>query len=668
MKKYQSLGTRIMRGISIPVVTIFIIAAVLILMLVKNSVDEMSETELTVKSQAASYQVSEFFSKYLSEVEQISVNRVYENMIVATDKGERFEDMPEYEMVKSNLIKAAKTDEENILAVWVAGFEGSQVIQSDGFISEDGWDVTSRPWYKVKETGKVFLTSPYADVSTGATIITAAAPIVDEETGTIVGAAGIDISLQQLGTIMSQYKLGNTGKFLLTDAENTIIYYEDDSLLGKNVSELHLSDNMNGAIEKNENAFHKYTKGEETYYGYVSSVGDISWNVSSMMPSAEYNSTLKELAVFVLLLFLVGIVVVIVVVKMISSSVVKPLKRLTKTAQQIAEGNLDVSVEVSSNDEIGRLGAAITDTVVRLKEYIRYIDEIAIVLGKIAEGNLKFELKEQYSGEFLILKTGLLQIQEKLTSTIIHMGEIAGQVEEGANQISQVASSLAASSGEQAESAEKLSRIVEQVNDLAEKTEENANVAKDSTMSAADSLKSGNSKLEDLTSTIELIHESSQKISGIMTIIDEISSQTNLLSLNASIEAARAGEAGKGFAVVADEVGTLAKQTADSAKETRELIVTVLQEIQEGTRMAEETSESMKEVIQKAGESTDGMERISIAVQEETTAIESLKQETHHITTAVESNMAISEESVASSEELAAQATVLRKLVSEFNI
>lgn len=666
--RYQSLGTRIMRGISIPVVVIFIIAASLILMIVRTSVNKMSETELTVKSQAASYQVSEFFSKYLSEVEQISVNRTYENMVAATAQGERFEDMPEFEFVNSNLVKSAKTDEENILSVWVAGFAGSQVMQSDGYISDVGWDVTSRPWYKVKETGEVFLTSPYEDVSTGGMIITAAAPLIDESTGEIIGATGIDIALQQLGTIMSKYTLGDTGEFLLTDAEHNIIYHADESFIGKNVTELNFSDNMTKSIENNDNTFQKYTKDDNTYYGYVSSVGDIRWNVSSMMPSEEYNQTLRELAIFIILLFMIGLAIVIVILRLISLSVVKPLKGLTITAQKIADGNLDVSVEVRTNDEIGRLGNAITNTVIRLKEYIRYIDEISNVLGKIAEGNLKFELSEEYSGDFSVLKTGLLQIQEKLTSTIVNMNQIAGQVEEGAKQISQVASSLAASSGEQAESVEILNQIVNQVNELAEKTKRDADAAKSSESSAAESLENGNVKMRDLTATIELINESSQRVSGIMTIIDDISSQTNLLSLNASIEAARAGEAGKGFAVVADEVGTLAQQTADSSKETRELIVYVLQEISRGSRMAEETSQSMMEVMQKAGQSAEGMDQISIAVQEETDAIAKLKLETGQITSAVESNMAVSEESVASSEELAAQATVLRKLVNEFKI
>lgn len=665
---FQSIAVRIMRGISVPVVLVFMIAAVVILLVVRSVVNEMSETELTIKSESASYQVDAFFFTYLSEIEQIASNRIYEEFIEEAKAGSRMEKMPEFKMVISNLKKSAKTDSENILAVWIAGFSNSQMIQSDDFVTEDGWDVTSRPWYKVKEIGTVFLTSPYKDASTGKQIITAAAPVFDEESGEIIGAAGIDIAMDQIAAIMSKYKLGKSGGFLLTDADGMVIFYKDDSLEGKNISEIGLSENIVNSITGNKNVVARYQLNGKTNYGYVSNVGNLNWNVTSMLPQQEYNSSLIKLAVIIILLFAAGIVIVVFMVKTISASVVKPLKVLTAASREIADGNLDVAVEVASKDEIGVLGSAITDTVNRLKQYIVYIEEISKVLGKIADGNLKFELQEEYSGEFAVLKTGLLQIQQKLTGTLKNMNQIAEQVEEGAKQISQVAASLAESSGEQTDSVENLNRTVELVNQMAEETQENAEQARGSVETAGKYLEQGNEKMKELTDTIRQISDSSQKISGIMAIIDEISSQTNLLSLNASIEAARAGEAGKGFAVVANEVGSLAQQTADSSKETRELILTVLEEIRQGEKAAEEASRMMLEVLERAKESTSSMEEITQAVKHETKAIGTLKKESEQITGAVESNMSISEESVASSEELAGQATVLRELVEEFKI
>ncbi|MEG1946049.1 MAG: methyl-accepting chemotaxis protein [Lachnospiraceae bacterium] len=666
-KGFQSLRSKIMRGISIPVVLVFLIAGTLILWMAKTSVNKMSETELTVKSQAASYQVSEFFTTYLSEVEQIAANRTYEKFLLNAGNT-RMENMPECDAILESLVKSAQTDTENILAVWVSGFKNSQAMQSDGFITEDGWDVTRRPWYIVKETKEVFLTSPYEDASTGKLIITAAAPIIDEKTGEAIGASGIDITLEQLNKIMSKYTLGKKGSFLLADADSQIIYNKEESLQGKKVDEIGLSKNVIDAITKDKNEFMKYTRDNVANYGYVTNIENINWSVTSMLPATEYNATLIQLAVFIVVLFLVGIFIVVFMVRGIASAVVKPLKVLTGTAQEIAKGNLEIEVEVTSNDEIGKLGSAITDTVSRLKEYIKYIDEISKVLGKIAEGDLTFQLKEAYAGEFAVLKTGLLQIQQRLADTLKNMNQIAVQVEEGAKQISQVATALAESSGEQTESVEKLNQTVEQVNQMAGDTQENAQSAKLSVQNAGDALELGNGKMKELTDTIQQISESSQKISGIMAIIDEISDQTNLLSLNASIEAARAGEAGKGFAVVANEVGALAKQTAESSQKTRELITNVQDQIKQGEQVAQKASEMMLEVLKHAKTSRDSMEEITEAVKNETDAIGVLKKETEQITGAVESNMAVSEESVASSEELAVQATILRELVKGFKI
>lgn len=667
-KSFHSLASRIIRDISIPLILIFAIAAALILIMVRTSINQLSETELTTKSQSASYQVEQFFSNYLSEAEQIAANSLYEDIIKEAGANKRLEDMESFDKVFYNLQRAAKTDEENILSVWIASVVNSQIAQSDGFLSEEGWDVTARPWHTVTKTGSVFLTPPYEDVSTGQMIITASAPITDEITNEIIGVAGIDITIKQISNIMSKYTLGENGKFLLSDSDGTIIYFDDDSLLGKLVSEIGLSDNIVNNITSNNNIFTKYTLNNETNYGYVSNVGNLNWNVTSMLPQKEYNSTLTKLGTFVVALFLIGIIIIVFIVRMIAASVIKPLKTLTNTAQEIADGNLDIAVNISSNDEIGLLGNAIMNTVVRLKEYIRYIEEISDVLSMIADGNLTFELKEEYAGEFALLKTGLVQTQQKLTYILQDINHIAEQVEESANQISQVASSLAQSSGEQNDSVENLSKTVGLVNQMTDETQKNAKDAGNSVKLAGDFLEQGNKKMQELADTINMISENSQKISGIMAIIDEISEQTNLLSLNASIEAARAGEAGRGFAVVANEVGTLAQQTADSSKETRELIVHVLEQIKQSTQVAEDTSKMMMDIMEHAKESTHSMDIITSAVDKETQAMAVLKKESAQIAEAVENNMAISEESVASSQELASQATVLRNLVKQFKI
>lgn len=668
-KKTGSLAFKITRGVAAPILIIFLLAGILILNTVSNSVKNLSKKELTLTSQAAAYQISEFFTGYLAEVEQIAANKMYEDILLKAGKGERLEKFQEeYEEVSRALTKAANTDRETILSVWIAGFASSQAVLSNDYTTEEGWDVTARPWYMVKETKKNLLTEPYTDSSTGEMVVTVAAPVFKEETGEVIGAAGIDIEITQLSNIMSNYNIGDGIKFLLSDSAGNVIYYPDSSLIRKKISEIGFSDNIVQNITNNTAEYTEYTFQNKKHCGYVSAVGETNWNVTSLMLSKDFNRTFYITACIIILVFLIGIILISIIVRRISASVVKPLKELTGTSKEIAAGNLDVEVKVRTNDEIGELAVAITETVLRLKEYIKYIDEIGRVLDVIADGNLRFKLEYEYAGEFSRLKSGVLNIQQKYTDTLSNINRVAEQVSEGAGQIAQVASSIAAASNGQSDSVGKLSDSIHKVGELTQNNEVNARHANASAQTASQYLLEGNSKIKELTKDMEHIHELSKQINVIMETINDIASQTNLLALNASIEAARAGEAGKGFAVVANEVGALANQSTASSKETAVLTGTILNSIEDGTAMAAETSKAMNEVLESAKDSSELISGISKSIIAETEAIRQLQEEIDMIMSEVENNTAASEESVAASEELAAQAAFLKKLVGEFHI
>lgn len=664
----KKLAIKIMSNISIPAIIIFIIAGCLVLFTVNQSIKKSTETELTIKSQSVSAEVKEFFTKYLAISSQLAANYTMENLVEETKKGETFSGKEGFEDVKKSLEKSAALDKENISAVWLAGFESSQIIQSDGYITPEGWDITQRPWYKILDTKETLLTAPYQDESSKELVVTVVAPVICIDDGEVIGAIGIDILLERVKTIVASYNLGETGKFLVIDSEKKVIYYEDSSIIQKNISDIGLSTNIVESIQNNQEKLLNYTYNGNKYYGYVSIMDNINWNVVSMLSSKEYNQTFYSVLFLIFSVFIVGIVAIIIIVGIVSATIVKPLKKLTMAAEQIADGNLDVIVEIKTEDEIGELGKAMTHTVSRLKEYIGYINEIDTVLNQIADGNLKFQLTYDYIGEFEKVKLAILNIQKKLTYIISNINEVSNQVSEKAEGIAIVAQSLADASTEQTSSVEKLYKSMNEVTDLTISNTKNAKVVESKAKDAEEFLQEGNNKLLNLTDTIMNINQTSEKIKKIVVTINDIAEQTNLLSLNASIEAARAGEAGKGFAVVANEVGTLANQSTDASKETEQLIYIILNLIQEGTIMAETTSTTMTEVLENEQEVSQLIRNISVAANEQDSAIQILKGEIEQIMSVVQNNTATSEESVAASEELASQADKLKELVKGFNI
>lgn len=167
---------------------------------------------------------------------------------------------------------------------------------------------------------------------------------------------------------------------------------------------------------------------------------------------------------------------------------------------------------------------------------------------------------------------------------------------------------------------------------------------------------------------MQRISESSMKIENIISELEDIASQTNLLSLNASIEAARAGEAGKGFAVVADQIRKLAEQSAASAVSTRELIEGSIHDVEDGNKAVALVSETLDEVIKGINAIADTSKSLSENSQSQATAMEQAEQGVNQISEVVQSNSAMAQETSATSEELSAQAETLDNLVKQFKL
>ncbi len=663
----KRIADEILHQIGGSVILVFLLIAAVAICMVGWLSLSSKKTELTEESNAAANQLTGFLEQYTKSVGQLAANPEIKDVMIETKAGDDIRKAQKMDTVMENLVSIANTDTENLLAVWISDLDASVLTQSDGFTSEEGWDITGRGWYGCIETKQTVLTEPYVDSSTGKMILSAAAPVLDEN-GNVLGAVGMDISLDHMTNIMSGYKIGRKGYMLLLSENGIFLYHPQNDMIQKNIRDVNISENTIEAVESGKNEFLKYKSDGTTKYGFLQHAGDTGYIVLSSMPSSEYYATLIAMVLGLLLIFAAGIVLIAFSIRKSSASLTKPIMDLNQTAQQLAAGDLDVNLKVTSQDEIGELGESIQKTVARLKEYIVYIDETSEVLAQVADGNLNISLKNDYVGEFQKIKTALLNISDSMNQVMLGINESSQHVSVGASELASASQILAEGAEQQAASIEQLTATTATVAEQVDNSRKEAEASAKATEQAAAIIEENQEKMKQMMEAMDKIQETSQQVVGIIQTIEDIASQTNLLSLNASIEAARAGEAGKGFAVVADEIGKLALESSEAANTTKELIGISMEEISKGNTIAGSAMESLKESVLAIG-NVNKMIKVTAenaAVQAEN--MNQLRMGIEEIAHGIQDNSAASQETSATSEELASQAEMLNQMVQKFEL
>ncbi len=664
----KRIADEILRQIGGSVILVFLLIAAVAICMVGWLSISAKKTELTQESNATANQLTGFLEQYTKSVEQLAANPEIKQVMRETKAGGNISQAAHKDTVLNNLANIAATDSENVMAVWISDLDASSFLQSDGLTNEEGWDITGRSWYSCIETEKTILTEPYVDSTNGKMVLSAAAPVYDEVTGDILGAVGMDITLDQMTRIMSEYKIGRKGYLLLLSGDGMIVYHPQNDIIQKNIRDINISKNVVNAVESAKNEFLKYKTDGVTKYGYLQHAGDTGYMVLSSLPSSEYYATLLAMVLGLLLIFAAGIALIAFSIRKSSASLTKPIMDLNQTAQKLAAGDLDVNLQVTSQDEIGELGESIQKTVSRLKEYIVYIDETAEVLAQVADGNLNISLKNDYVGEFQKIKTALLNISDSMNQVMLGINESSQHVSVGASELASASQILAEGAEQQAASIEQLTATTATVAEQVDNSRKEAEASAKATEQAAAIIEENQEKMKQMMNAMDKIQETSQQVVGIIQTIEDIASQTNLLSLNASIEAARAGEAGKGFAVVADEIGKLALESSEAANNTKELIEISMEEIRKGNDIAGSAMESLKE-------SVSAIDHVNQMIQEtaENAAVQAenmnqLRMGIEEMAHGIQDNSAASQETSATSEELATQAEMLNQMVQKFEL
>ena len=355
--------------------------------------------------------------------------------------------------------------------------------------------------------------------------------------------------------------------------------------------------------------------------------------------------------------------------RIITNSITEPVEQIEAAVASLRKGELS-NVEMltyESEDEFG-------DTIRNLKEAMGiladYVREISVEVKAIAQGDLTRNGDDitDFLGDFSELKTSLLYILKRFNSTLTEISNLAEQVSSNSSEVENASKSLADGATEQAGVIEELNATIDTVVDMAEDTAKETQNASARVKASANKANEEKEKMNELLTEMEHITEISKEIGNIITDIEDIASQTNLLSLNASIEAARAGEAGKGFAVVADQIGKLAADSAKSAVNTRDLIDKTLVEIEKGNTITRTTADAFNQIIADMESFAEIAQSTMEKANSQAESLEQIGKGIEQLSGVVQGNAASSEENTAISVNLAEGAAKMQDRVKIFKL
>jgi methyl-accepting chemotaxis protein len=346
-------------------------------------------------------------------------------------------------------------------------------------------------------------------------------------------------------------------------------------------------------------------------------------------------------------------------------TIVAPIDESKYVLGEIAAGNFGNKMQGHYKGEFLVMKNAVNETITNVATYI---NEISTVLSALADDDLNQDITRDYVGKFSDIKVALLNIIYKFNNVISSITSASGQVASGAKMLSDSSMHLASGATEQASSIEELNATMLTINENTKQNAESAKEADKLSDELRQNAEKGNNDMSQMLISMDGIKTSSDMISKIIKVIEDISFQTNLLALNAAVEAARAGEHGKGFSVVADEVRTLAGKTSESAKETSKLIEEAINRVNDGTAVANKTGEALKIIVKEAEMVSDIITNIAKASDEQAIAVSHVMEGIHQITNVVQSNSATAEESASASQELTSQADVLKEMTGVFKL
>lgn len=409
---------------------------------------------------------------------------------------------------------------------------------------------------------------------------------------------------------------------------------------------------------------------------YIPKVEEIESSLEEIIAEQEQDAGVRmrhmRSAIIFAILAMVLVLTIVVIVALrialkLARGISQPVAEIEGAARKLAEGNLDVSISYRADDELGRLAHSMRKTCRFLQNVIADVD---VLLSKVAGGDLcaDTESEEVYIGDFKGLIVSIRSLEEQLRDTLSEINVTSKQVAAGSEQLADAAQALAEGATDQAGAVEELTAMINDVSNISQKTVQTTNESFEQALSFKAEMETGQAEMSSLLEAMVRIRETSTQIEKIIVEIEDIASQTNLLSLNASIEAARAGDAGRGFAVVADQIGKLAADSAQSSVNTKKMIQQTLDEIEKGDAITIRTSETLGRVAEGIVQLANSVQDVNGKASNQAESINQIEIGIEQINMVIESNSAEAQQTSATSQELSAQAETLQNLVSHFTL
>ncbi|MCI8422481.1 MAG: HAMP domain-containing protein [Lawsonibacter sp.] len=401
-----------------------------------------------------------------------------------------------------------------------------------------------------------------------------------------------------------------------------------------------------------------------TLVGYLDQVVDRGTTLSEESET-QMRQTIASICIISAVCLALALFCMASLIQYVLRQVVKPIINITESSRPLQEGHLELDLPYHAENELGDLARTLNQSM----ELIRsYVSDINRMMGQLSQGNFDVHTSTAFIGDFQSIQTSLESFTSTMSSALAQIVQVEHRISGNADQLSSSSQALAQGATEQASAVQELYATLD---DLSKGAQQNVKVAAGAQQQAiltGEQVAASGKQMEDMVSAMEDISNTSRQIGQIIATIENIAFQTNILALNAAVEAARAGTAGKGFTVVADEVRSLAAQSDQAAKATKELIENSVQATDRGSRIVGEVSEALKKTMQLVSASNDEIGNIAEVVQGEAESIHQVTEGIGQISSVIQMNSASSEEAAAVSTELFSQVRLLQDQTSRFRL